>query len=127
MSKIALSVDQMKHLEALGIDTSRASMSYLCVSGEWELRYADAACREVFSQDYRPAFILSDLFDVLPPVIRRGDVVAPLHVLYLQGGRVHVYYGPILAVPVCGSLLNALYSLLCAVAETFPEVLSLTH
>lgn len=97
------------------------------MSGEWELRYADAACREVFSQGYRPAFILSDLFDVLPPVIRRGDVVAPLHVLYLQGGRVHVYYGPILAVPVCGSLLNALYSLLCAVAETFPEVLSLTH
>lgn len=120
---LALSVSQMEHLEALGIDTSRASMSYLCVSGEWELRYADAACREVFSQGYRPAFILSDLFDVLPPVIRRGDVVAPLHVLYLQGGRVHVYYGPILAVPVCGSLLNALYSLLCAVAETFPEVL----
>lgn len=127
MSKIALSVDQMKHLEALGIDTSRASMSYLYVSGEWELRYADAACREVFSRDYRPAFILSDMFDVLPPVIRRGDVVASLHVLYLQGGRVHVYYGPILAVPVCGSLLDALYSLLCTVAETFPEALSITH
>lgn len=127
MSKIALSVDQMKHLEALGIDTSRASMSYLLVSGEWELRYADAACREVFSQDYRPAFILSDLFDVLPPVIRRGDVVGTLHILYLPDGRVHVYYGSILAVPVCGSLLDVLYSLLCAVAETFPEVLPLTH
>ena len=62
MSKIALSVAQMKHLEALGIDTSRASMSYLLVSGDWELRYADAACREVFSQDYRPAFILLYLF-----------------------------------------------------------------
>ena len=33
MSKIALSVDYMKLLEALGIDTSRASMSYLCVWG----------------------------------------------------------------------------------------------
>lgn len=55
----------------------------------------------------------------------RGDVVALLHVLYLQDGRVHVYYGSILAVPVCESLLDALYSLLCAVAKTFPEVLSL--
>lgn len=127
MSKIALSVDQMRYLEALGVDTSRASMSYLLVSGDWELQYADAACREVFSRDYRPAFILSDLFDVLPPVIRRGDVASPLHVLYLQGGRVHVCHGPILAVPVCRSLLDVLYSLLCAVAETFPEVLSLTH
>lgn len=127
MEGLALSVSQMEHLEALGVDTGFACMSYLCVSGEWELRYADAACREVFSRDYRPAFILSDMFDVLPPVIRRGDVVAPLHVLYLQGGRVHVCYGTILAVPVCGSLLDALYSLLCAVAETFPEVLFLTH
>lgn len=127
MEGLALSVSQMEHLEALGVDTGFACMSYLCVSGEWELRYADAACREVFSRDYRPAFILSDLFDVLPPVIRRGDVVATLHILYLPDGRVHVYYGSILAVPVCGSLLDALYSLLCAVAETFPEVLSLTH
>lgn len=37
MSELALSVDQMKHLEALGVDTSRASMSYLLVSGDWEL------------------------------------------------------------------------------------------
>ena len=111
----------------LGIHGRRTAVSEILFCAMLSRMGGVLRCREVFSRDYRPAFILSDLFDVLPPVIRRGDVVASLHVLYLQGGRVHVYYGPILAVPVCGSLLDALYSLLCTVAETFPEALSITH
>lgn len=124
MEGLALSVSQMERLEALGVDTGFACMSYLYVSGEWELRYADAACRATSSLCYRPAFLLHDLLQVLPPVLRVGDTTAVLHIFYLPDGRVHVHYGSVLSVPVGMSLLDSLYTLLCKVLEFHPEALS---
>lgn len=70
MSKQVLSIDQMKHLQELGLDTSKASMCYvvddskaykpiLCVSGN-ESEYLDAISYSV------PAFTLQDIIDLFP-------------------------------------------------------------
>lgn len=70
MSKQVLSIDQMKHLQELGLDTSKASMCYvvddskaykpiLCVSGN-ESEYLDAISYSV------PAFTLQDIIDFFP-------------------------------------------------------------
>lgn len=70
MSKQVLDIDQMKHLQELGVDTSKASMCYvvddskaykpiLCVSGN-ESEYLDAISYSV------PAFTLQDIIDFFP-------------------------------------------------------------
>ena len=70
MSKQVLDIEQMKHLQELGLDTSKASMCYvvddskaykpiLCVSGN-ESEYLDAISYSV------PAFTLQDIIDFFP-------------------------------------------------------------
>lgn len=70
MSKQVLSIDQMEHLQELGLDTSKASMCYvvddskaykpiLCVSGN-KSEYLDAISYSV------PAFTLQDIIDFFP-------------------------------------------------------------
>lgn len=70
MSKQVLDIEQMKHLQELGLDTSKASMCYvvddskaykpiLCVSGN-ESEYLDAISYSV------PVFTLQDIIDFFP-------------------------------------------------------------
>jgi hypothetical protein len=70
VSKQVLDIEQMKHLQELGLDTSKASMCYvvddskaykpiLCVSGN-ESEYLDAISYSV------PAFTLQDIIDFFP-------------------------------------------------------------
>lgn len=70
MSKQVLDIEQMKYLQELGLDTSKASMCYvvddskaykpiLCVSGN-ESEYLDAISYSV------PAFTLQDIIDFFP-------------------------------------------------------------
>lgn len=74
MSKQVLDIEQMKHLQELGLDTSKASMCYvvddskaykpiLCVSGN-ESEYLDAISYSV------PAFTLQDIIDFFPRRLR---------------------------------------------------------
>lgn len=77
MSKQVLDIEQMKHLQELGLDTSNASMCYvvddskaykpiLCVSGN-ESEYLDAISYSVC------AFTLQDILDLLPKQIVAGS------------------------------------------------------
>lgn len=77
MSKQVLDIEQMKHLQELGLDTSKASMCYvvddsksykpiLCVSGN-ESEYLDAISYSV------PAFTLQDTLSLLPKKITASE------------------------------------------------------
>ena len=77
MNKKVLSIEQMKHLQELGLDTSKASMCYvvddcnsfnpiLCISGQ-ESEYLDAVSYPI------PTFILQDILDFLPDEIKNEE------------------------------------------------------
>ena len=70
-SKQVLSVEQMKHLQELGLDTSDGSMCF-----EWN--ESDSDNMVVISPDadtnydyYHETYTLQDILDKLPPVIKK--------------------------------------------------------
>lgn len=72
-SKQVLSIDQMKHLQELGLDTSDASMCWCLFFGDkkekWELEiYEDVINQKRDSSFWEiiPSFTLQDILDKLP-------------------------------------------------------------
>lgn len=75
-SKITLSVEQMKYLRELGLNTSDASMCYCCFNGnieeEWELEiYEDVINQKRDSTFWEivPTYTLQDILYKLPHYI----------------------------------------------------------
>lgn len=75
-SKLVLSVEQMKHLQELGLNTSDASMCYCCFYGnkkeEWELEiYEDVINQKRDSTFWEivPTYTLQDILNKLPHYI----------------------------------------------------------
>lgn len=83
MSKNVLSSEQMKYLQELGVDTSKASMCWvvygqgitddvLCIKGEESL-YTDAYSYNI------PTFTLQDILEILPKEIECEEETIPYH------------------------------------------------
>lgn len=77
ISKQVLSIDQMKHLQELGLNTSDASMCYCCFYGNieevWELEiYEDVINQKRDSSFWEiiPSYTLQDILDKLPKEIK---------------------------------------------------------
>lgn len=73
-SKQVLSIEQMKHLQELGLDTSDASM---CL--EWKAAYEDDMVVNSLDADtnydcYYPTYTLQDILDKLPESIQIYDL-----------------------------------------------------
>lgn len=90
-SKQVLSIEQMQHLQELGLDISNASMCYYIEEG-WEANYfITLACdirekggliyyydsfsnKEYILREVIPAYTLQDTIELLPSLIRIKDV-----------------------------------------------------
>jgi hypothetical protein len=77
MKEQVLSIEQMKHLQGLGLDTSNASMCLCCfrenIDEEWELEiYEDVINQKRDSTFWEiiPTFTLQDIIEMLPRSIQ---------------------------------------------------------
>lgn len=119
-SKQILSVEQMKHLQELGLDTSDGSMCWCYAlsykNAKWELEiYEDVINQKRDSAFWEiiPTYTLQDIFDKLPCFI-------DTHVLTLQklaNSGTCLYMEPysrsILNLTESKELINSAYKMLC--------------
>ena len=132
-----LSIEQMKHLQELGVDTSDASMVWVkqepsqnsddefipwkvFVFKDWMKYYIGA---ETFIQTYT----IGDLIEKLPKHFYVEE--SPINMCAINGsGAFQVGY---IKVPKCykrdGNIKNALYKLLCWVAQKHKELLEVRN
>ena len=117
-SKQVLSVEQMKHLQELGLDTSDASMIFQRGSAtrhEWVLHvmgYADISLRE---KEF--TYTLQDILSKLPRYINDFGVMYKMCVEPLFSGPWAISYQRGISEPfifkVAGNLLDVSYEMLC--------------
>ena len=128
-----LSIEQMKHLQELGVDTSDASMVWIKQDSTllpdnikelwWVDTYYDSLKPMVVQEDsgFVQTYTIGDLIEKLP--IRIGSVNRKI---YFTGKYIIVSYsspdGSLIEYRGT-TLLCLLYSLLCWVAETHKELL----
>ena len=122
-----LSIEQMKHLQELGVDTSDASMCWVAGEdtstdeGEWYLTIPNN-----FLLPYNiPTYTIGDLIEKLPIEINsfyRGIVIVRNYVGtgYLIDNLSPVSFSDL-------PLLESLYNLLCWVAENHKELLEVRN
>lgn len=122
-SKYVLSVEQMKHLQELGLDTSDGSMCWCYAlsykNAKWELEiYEDVINQKRDSNFWKtlPTYTLQDILDKLPKRIETEDYEFELYIYYHENG-VSVFYddGDItqLAFFSKPTLLESAYEMLC--------------
>ena len=120
-----LSREQMKHLKELGVDTSDASMCWVAGEdtstdeGEWYLTIPNN-----FLLPYNiPTYTIGDLIEKLPKHFYIKE--AQISMVALNGsGAFQVWYDKVpKSCKSDGTIKNALYKLLCWVAETHKELL----
>lgn len=133
MSKQVLSIEQMQHLQDLGLDTSKASMCWLKditkeiaegkeidMSTGWNLDFNNPEFYKYEWMEGVPTFTLQDILDVLPKDISREGCTwsASLYIDY-ENNRIaygntdrdgfEIYY----KVPICENIIDAAYEMLC--------------
>lgn len=124
MKEQVLSIEQMKHLQGLGLDTSNASMCLCCfrenIDEEWELEiYEDVINQKQDSTFWEiiPTFTLQDIMQKLPPFIN----ICMLHIYPAADLWYFVYMDSytrtILSTKYSPDIMNAAYQMLCWVIE----------
>lgn len=119
-----LSIEQMKLLQELGLDTSDASMCLCCfrenIDEEWELEiYEDVINQKRDSTFWEiiPTFTLQDIMQKLPPFIN----ICMLHIYPAADLWYFVYMDSytrtILSTKYSPDIMNAAYQMLCWVIE----------
>lgn len=120
-----LSVEQMKHLQELGVDTSDASMCWVAGEdasideGEWNLIIPNN-----FLLPYNiPTYTIGDLIEKLPKHFYIKE--AQISMVAINGsGAFQVWYDKVpKSCKSDGTIKNALYKLLCWIAEKHKELL----
>ena len=129
-----LSIEQMKHLQELGVDTSDASMAYYNISRDnqtdkWILGIANKEVASIMLSngitEMKPTYTIGDIVEKLQKetnesnlVIETGEPSGYWWTMYrsVWGERESEYFES-------KSLLIVLYNLLCWVAENHKELL----
>ena len=120
-----LSIKQMKHLQELGVDTSDASMCWVAGEDtstdeeEWNLCIPNN-----FLMPYNiPTYTIGDLIEKLPKYFYIKE--AQISMVAINGsGAFQVWYDKVpKSCKSDGTIKNALYKLLCWVAEKHKELL----
>ena len=136
-----LSIKQMKHLQKLGVDTSDASMywktfptetGYYDYQGYHETNIQDEA-ELVFDKElnddaeYIPTYTIGDLIEKLPKHFYIKE--AQINICAINGsGAFEVWYDKVPKSHKNGNTIkNALYKLLCWIAEKHKELLEVTE
>lgn len=124
MENQVLSVEQMKHLQELGVDTSKAKMSWYAIYETLPNWYNELNIRDdVFDKNYPsvPTFTLQDILEMLPENIEGGGYVFfPTFKRTLtnwMGGYCNFTYGMEISVFLQPDLLTCAYETLCWCAE----------
>ena len=122
-----LSIEQMKHLQELGVDTSDASMiwvvnkenpSIVSIDVNDPLPYVgNCAC------DFIPTYTIGDLIEKLPKHFYIKE--SPINICAInRSGAFQVWYDKVpKSCKSDGTIKNALYKLLCWVAGNHKELL----
>ena len=128
-----LSIEQMKHLQELGVDTSDASMLYYNISrgnqpDKWMLGFANKGVASIMRSngitEMKPAYTIGDLIEKLPKYFHAKE--NPIEMCAINGsGAFVVYYYNIANTYIMkgDTIKDALYKLLCWVAENHKELL----
>lgn len=122
-SKQVLSIEQMNHLQELGLDTSDASMCWCRAishkSVTWEIEIYEYVINQKLDSNFwetTPTYTLQDILDKLPKRIETEDYEFELYIYYHENG-VSVFYddGDItqLAFFSKPTLLESAYEMLC--------------
>lgn len=129
-----LSIEQMKHLQELGVDTSDASMCWLKYTRtDGVVRYLinvnDISCHVMPFMEVFPTYSIGDLIEKLPKHIdswndNRIVIEGDEDVDYWYAVYKNRYEDAETEYFDSENLLTALYNLLCWVAETHKEVLN---
>ena len=125
-----LSREQMKHLQELGVDTSDASMAWYMSpkTNQWKIKikdkFAHEMLRRISPERYIPTYTTDDLIEKLPKHFYIKE--AQISMVAINGsGAFQVWYDE---VPKSnksdGTIKNALYKLLCWIAEKHKELLA---
>ena len=138
-----LSIEQMKHLQELGVDTSDASMYWVrakrmigkqrnnCLDNDmdkWRLSLSKSIVHSVdWAVESVPTYTIGDLIEKLPKHFYIKE--AQISMVALNGsGAFQVWYDE---VPKSnksdGTIKNALYKLLCWVAQKHKELLEVRN
>lgn len=130
MSKQCLDVQQMQHLQELGLDTSNASMVWCKYDGEKEYSHLLPKDEDVFERclavKYIPAYTLQDVLDALPKYYHIANIgwnklsirvhtTKEWEIGYVYTDELSKYaYG----CRICGKeLIDAAYELFCLCVE----------
>ena len=122
-----LSIEQMKHLQELGVDTSDASMCWVAGEDADEVEW-NLIIPNNFLLPYNiPTYTIGDLIEKLPKHFYIKE--AQISMVAINGsGAFEVWYDK---VPKSnksdGTIKNALYKLLCWVAEKHKELLEVRN
>lgn len=124
MFRQCLSIEKMKHLHELGLNSSKASMCWVKFDGEQGYNILLPKDEELFEAlvviNYIPTFTLQDILDVLPKDISREGCTwsASLYIDY-ENNRIaygntdrdgfEIYH----EVPICENIIDAAYEMLC--------------
>lgn len=127
-TKQVLSIDQMKHLQELGLDTSDASMCWCSFIGnideEWELEiyeYVINQKRDSSFWEIVPTYTLQDILDKLPHYLNPFPSKQILFAWMIE--RDTIAYRNVESVDDClkhftdNSLIDAAYEMLCWCVE----------
>ena len=124
-----LSREQMKYLQELGVDTSDASMAWYMSpkKNQWKIKVKDKFAHEMLlrlsPERYIPTYTLGDLIDKLSKHFYIKE--AQISMVAINGsGAFQVWYDKVpKSCKSDGTIKNALYKLLCWVAENHKELL----
>lgn len=141
-----LSIEQMKHLQELGVDTSDASMYWVRAKriigkqrnnvldnemGKWRLSLSKNIVHSVdWAVESVPTYTIGDLIEKLPKSDNSGDLLIEYRNLELGYGVWD--WGELYGINAQQNfkdkpLKNALYDLLCWVAENHKELLEVRN
>ena len=126
MSKQCLDVQQMQHLQELGLDTSNASMCWIKdTEGNRHLSVHDEYCYEATFMNPIHAYTLQDVLDILPTEIKPAERRFWLRI-DLSDECLYYYYEDcnlverrkkVIGYDGVDGLIDAAYSMLCWVIE----------
>ena len=122
-----LSIEQMKHLQELGVDTSDASMCWVAGEDADEVEW-NLIIPNNFLLPYNiPTYTIGDLIEKLPKHFYIKE--AQISMVALNGsGAFQVWYDKVpKSCKSDGTIKNALYKLLCWVAENHKELLEVRN
>ena len=123
-----LNIEQMKHLQELGVDTSDASMAYYNISrdnqtGKWILGIANKEVASIMISngitEMEPTYTIGDLIEKLPKDVRNYDLEIHCDFNCLGYAAASDFEYSI----EYDRLIDGLYDLLCWVVENHKELL----